>query len=265
MKQSAKTPIVLAAFGTTSRALATYERMNLIFKAQFPGHDIRWAYSSRMVRNRLKRDKGIDLHPPGRVLADLAAAGHCWAVVQSLHLICGHEFYRLSQEAAASPLRIALGLPLLTAPEDYLAVADALEKTVTTANDEAVVLVGHGTDHPAWTAYAALHQVLIQRHQMGVQVGVVEDGFPERGEIVARIHRFGYRRVRLIPFMLVAGVHFREDMAGPGDSWKSAFEKKGISVSLENTGLGDHDDVTGIFCEHTRSALDVIPMQTVPL
>ncbi len=259
MKQSVKIPIVLAAFGTTSRALATYEHMTPIFKERFPGHEIHWAYSSRMVRDWLKRDKGIELHHPGKVLADLAAAGHGWAVVQSLHLICGHEFYRLAEEARTSPVRTAMGLPLLTEPEDYSAVAGALEKSIESAVDEAVVLVGHGTDHPAWTAYTALNQVLMQRNQANIHVGVVEDGFPDRDEVVARICRSGYARVRLIPFMLVAGVHFQEDMAGAEDSWKSAFEEKGLAVSLESTGLGYHEDITGIFCDHIRSALDVIP------
>ena len=259
MNQSMKPPIILAAFGTTSRALATYEHMDPIFKARFPGHEIRWAYSSRMVRDWLKRDKGIDLPNPGQVLADLATAGHPWAVVQSLHLICGHEFYRLTQEAATSPVRTAMGLPLLTAPEDYLAVAKALGEKRPTDNAEAIVMVGHGTDHPAWTAYTALQQVLMQQNQPAIRVGVVEDGFPDRDEIVKQIHRAGYRRVRLVPFMLVAGVHFQEDLAGPEDSWKTVFEKEGLSVSLDNTGIGYHDAITGIFCDHIRAALDIIP------
>ena len=43
-------PIVLAAFGTTSRAMDTYSQIDRVVKAAFPGHPVRWAYTSRMVR-----------------------------------------------------------------------------------------------------------------------------------------------------------------------------------------------------------------------
>jgi len=59
--------------------------------------------------------------------------------------------------------------------------------------------------------------------------------------------------------MLVAGVHFMEDMAGEEDSWKTAFEEKNISVSLDQNGLGMNSSIVEIFCQHIHDALDVIP------
>jgi len=59
--------------------------------------------------------------------------------------------------------------------------------------------------------------------------------------------------------MLVAGVHFEEDLAGPKDSWKSAFEARSISVTLELEGVGGHPRIIDIFGDHIQSALDVIP------
>jgi len=54
-------PIVIAAFGTTSRAMQTYDCMDAAFKRHFAGHDIHWTHTSRMVKDRLKQKQNIIL------------------------------------------------------------------------------------------------------------------------------------------------------------------------------------------------------------
>jgi sirohydrochlorin cobaltochelatase len=76
---------------------------------------------------------------------------------------------------------------------------------------------------------------------------------------VAAVKRSGARLVHLVPLMLVAGVHLQEDIAGDEDSWKSAFEKEGLTVSINREGLGKHPVIVDIFVRHIREALAVIP------
>jgi sirohydrochlorin cobaltochelatase len=59
--------------------------------------------------------------------------------------------------------------------------------------------------------------------------------------------------------MLVAGVHFAQDLAGGDDSWKAAFMAANIQVELEEKGLGLNPQIVEIFCRHIEAALDVIP------
>jgi sirohydrochlorin cobaltochelatase len=59
--------------------------------------------------------------------------------------------------------------------------------------------------------------------------------------------------------MLVAGVHFEEDLAGPEDSWKSAFEAQKLEVVLETEGLGAQNPIIDLFGDHIQHALSVIP------
>ncbi|MFZ1985122.1 MAG: sirohydrochlorin cobaltochelatase [Desulfatitalea sp.] len=252
-------PIVMAAFGTTRRALQTYDHMDLLFKRHFAGHAIHWAFTSRMVAARLKHAHGPSRPHPHEVLQTLADAGHRWAVVQSLHLTCGHEFYRLVAEVQHPSIRVSIGLPLLCAEADYHALVESLAPMVGAARDEAIILVGHGTDHPAWSAYTALHFMLQQRYGAKVFVGSVEDGCPDRDAIVAAVIAGGFARVRLVPFMLVAGAHFEEDLAGEEDSWKSAFAAAGVPAILESQGLGYHPQIIALFSRHMAAALDVIP------
>lgn len=252
-------PIVMAAFGTTTRALETYSFIDKRLKKHFPDHEIFWAYSSRMVKDWIKKRRGIELGHPHQVLAELKDMGYKWAVVQSFHILCGHEFYRLVEEVKESPLRISIGLPLLSDPEDYEAVVQALLDKESSHNEkEATVLVGHGTDHPVWASYIALHYMFRDKFGPDAYVGVVE-GYPSRDKIVESIYRSGIKKARIIPFMLVAGAHFQEDLMGDNDSWKAAFEKKGISVLLKSKGIGFNLDIIDIFCRHIREALDMIP------
>lgn len=252
-------PIILTAFGTTAKAFSTYEKMDAVFKETLPENNIIWSYSSRMVKYAMKRDKNLDLKDPGEILAELEAQGHQWAVLQSLHLIGGHELHRLAAERNNVKMRLSLGLPLLSSPEDYQEVAEAMQPVIPEDDDEAIVVVGHGTDHPSWTSYFALEAILRKRYGHRVFAGVVE-GFPEMEETLERIRKKGFSKIRLIPFMLVAGVHFLEDLTKEEDSWQKTFERNDIKVSVVPHGVGQIDDITRIYCRHINEALDVIPL-----
>jgi sirohydrochlorin cobaltochelatase len=255
-----KTPIVMAAFGTTTRALETYSFIDEICRERFPDHEILWSYSSRLVKDWIKKRSNINLKHPYEVLAELKERSCSWAVVQSLHLLCGHEFYRLVEEVKRGSVRTSIGLPLLSGPEDYEAVVQGLGSRFSDLEDEAIVLVGHGTDHPIWSSYMALHRMFRERFGPKIFVGVIE-GYGSRDKIVENVKKAGFKKVRLTPFMLVAGTHFQEDLAGDDDSWKTAFEEREISVLFERKGLGFCKDIVEIFCMHTKDALDVIPSE----
>ena len=255
-------PIVMAAFGTTSSAMDTYRHIDAQVKTVFPDREIRWAYTSRMVRAHMKKHRNAAMPHLRQVLDDLHARDHRWAVVQSLHLVCGHEFYRLVADANHPEIRTSIGMPLLYSVEDFQVMVRSLAPLVEKHDDEAVVFVGHGTDHPAWCAYTALTHMLQERFGSKAHVGVVEEGYPQGDAIVRAVAAAGYGRVRLVPLMLVAGVHFEEDLAGEESSWKSDFEAFGIEVVLEGSGLGLYAPIVEQFCRHTAAALDVIPRIT---
>lgn len=255
------TPIILAAFGTTSRALNTYSVIDAAVKRAFPDHPIRWAYTSRIVRSHMKKKHRVNMKDPLQVLDELAGQGHGWAVVQSMHLICGHEFYRLLDEVKQSAVRTSMGLPLLTSPDDYQDLTAAILENGLTGNGTATVLIGHGTDHPAWTAYPALQQ-LIQVSGANIHVATVE-GASTMERTVVEVIRSGARCVHLKPLMLVAGVHLLEDIAGDEESWKRAFLDAGLEVTVEERGLGKHPAVVDIFVKHIRDALAIIPERLV--
>ncbi|CAN2047012.1 sirohydrochlorin cobaltochelatase [Candidatus Magnetomoraceae bacterium gMMP-13] len=255
-----KIPIVMAAFGTTTSALKTYSFIDKICKKHFPNHEILWSYSSRMIKDRMKKQHDIEIKHPYQVLEELWQKGYSRAVVQSMHLISGHEFFRLVDEIKNCKIRTSVGLPLLNSHEDYKAVIKAMEPYLNKyKSKKAIVLVGHGTDHPAWSSYPALHNMFLEKYESGFYAGMIEYGYPSMQDIIKTVKNDGFKQVCIIPFILVAGIHFQKDLAGKKDSWKAGFEKQGIEVTVESNGLGFNTGIVEIFCSHIEQALDVIP------
>ncbi len=253
-------PLVIVAFGTTAKALASYEHLDARFKNRFPDHEIFWAYSSRMVKDKGAGQPQNTISSPHEILESLYHQHYSWAVVQSLHLLGGHEFIRLVEETKQSRLRTSIGLPLLNAPEDYLALCASLSLLINTHPDQAILLVGHGTDHPAWCAYPALQYFMRRQFGPRIFVGVIEAGYPSSAEVIADITAAGYKKVCIIPLLLVAGMHFHRDLAGDhSNSWMNLLSAADISVKIIQQGIGMLPAINEIFCRHIEEALAIIP------
>jgi len=252
-------PIVMAVFGTTSRARETYGDIDMRVREAFAGHEIHWACSSRIIKGLMQTRRDQAIRDPQEVLRELHSQGYEWAVVQSVHLTCGHEFDRLLQETREEAIRTSMGMPLLTAPDDHRRTALCLEPMIGRHPDKAVLLVGHGTDHPSWTAYPAFQQTLRRMYGDRIFVGTVEK-YPPSDGLVAEISSAGFREVLLIPFLLVAGNHYHHDlMSTEGTSWSFRLKEAGISFEVVPDGIGRLACISEIFCDHIREALEVIP------
>jgi cobalamin biosynthesis Co2+ chelatase CbiK len=87
-------------------------------------------------------------------------------------------------------------------------------------------------------------------------LGAIE-GFPGIEEMIEELKACGAEKIRLRPFLLVAGGHAKNDIAGPGrDSWKSTLEREGFEVDVRLKALGEMDGVVALLQEHTRRALE---------
>ena len=252
-------PIVIAAFGTNSKARETYDHLDARFRKHFPGHEILWAFSSRIICKK-GGEQHVPIFSPQQVLETLFSHRHPWAVVQSLHLIGGHEFNRLVTETEKSPIRTSIGLPLLSSPADFIALCAALTPLINAHPHQAIILVGHGTDHPAWCAYPALRYFLRRQFGARVFVGVIEEGNPSSTEVIADIMAAGYKEVCIIPLLLVAGMHFHRDLAGDHkNSWLSLLAQADIRVEMSQQGIGLLPAIGDMFCQHIEDALATIP------
>ena len=128
---TANPAIVLAAFGTSTAAFDTYDHFEQKVKERFPGYEIRWAFTSRKVRQKLAQEKGKQLNDLATTLRELKAAGFTRVAIQSLHIVPGEEWdKKIVQVSREIPgLKVALGKPLLHSPQDQERVLQSVAQT----------------------------------------------------------------------------------------------------------------------------------------
>jgi sirohydrochlorin cobaltochelatase len=249
-----KLPIIMSAFGTTSKAIATYTQLDNSIRNHFPQAEIIWAYSSKMITRELHERKESTVVHPEEVLHQLAARGISKAVVQSLHLFPGTEFHSLLRIAGKSQLECAIGRPLLTTPLDYDQVGEILRPVISKRPDKAILVLGHGTDHPVWTAYYSLEKILRKKFGDRIYVGVVEK-YPDTAHLVDEIADRGFSEVCIIPLFLVAGMHYRRDIiSDSASSWQSRLQSRKIEVESIDYGLGLYPGFEKIIIRHITEA-----------
>jgi len=258
---SKKVGILLVAFGSSlPGAQVSFDNIEIATKAAYPDIPLRWAYTSHIIRKKLAK-QGKHLDSPEVALAKMQDEGFTHVAVQSLHTIGGAEYHDLSRTVGAFKAmggfqRILLGYPLLATQQDMELAVAAILKTLPKhrKKGDAVVLMGHGTHHPANAFYAALMWQL-QLKDPNVFVGTVE-GYPEADDIREILVQKQIKKAYLMPFMSVAGDHAKNDMAGDeDDSWKSIFTKAGIQCVPILKGSAEYQDFVDIWVSHIRGPL----------
>lgn len=260
-EQNKKMGILLVAFGSSeASAQISFENIDARVKARYPGIPVQWAYTSHMIRTKLAR-QGKYLDSPEVALAKMMDQKFTHVAVQSLHTILGAEYDDLKKTIDAYKImggfqNILLGYPLMATQADMERTVDAVFAIIPKERkkDEAVVLMGHGSHHPANAFYAAL-MFQLQLKDPHIFVGTVE-GYPDVGLIQGLIQKKNLKTVWLMPLMSVAGDHAKNDMAGDeADSWKTIFTASGIHCIPVLKGTAEHDVFVDIWVDHIAGSL----------
>jgi sirohydrochlorin cobaltochelatase len=258
---TAKPAIVLAAFGTSTKAFPTYKKVEEQVKERFPGYEVRWAFTSNKVRRKVKEKQHKLLNSLPEALEGLKKEGYTKIAIQSFHLAPGKEWEKVvKQSREVTGITVALGQPLLSGKADEIKVLNAISKEFPSdLKKHAVVLVGHGSPDPeAQAANKSFAQLLHSRYPRGnVFFGLVEFEKPGKEEVLQEVKKSGATSVKIIPFLLVAGDHVQNDILGSGpESWKSALLKMGhYQVEGIRRGLGDQKEIVNIYLEHLAEAM----------
>ena len=285
-----KKAIVLAQFGTSyPSALVALQNIRKEVQKAFPGVEVRMAFTSNTIRKIwhsrqddkkfLSEYKDIPkeifyVKTPLATIADLQNEGYNTIIVQSTHIFAGEEYVDLASfieglnaiktiKAKNMPFRkLVLGRPLLGTwgerypyHKDLETAAKAVKADVDLArkNKAALVYMGHGNEYLSTGAYIEFQETLRRIYpETPVYLGTVE-GFPSHDYVVTGLVRDRIRKVVLKPFMIVAGDHATNDMAGDeDDSWKTTFKSKGIEVITVIAGLGENPEIGRILIQHIK-------------
>ncbi len=271
--------IVIAAFGTTTKAQATYDFFEEQLRRELPekyrNYEVRWAFTSEIVReraNRKFREAGIKkrYRSLAQVVSNLEDEGYRKIVVQPLHIFPGIEYEHVVEMSEALTevfkdfnLRIEVGEPLLQYWWDMRTVAEALKRDLLPSGKGCNVLAAHGTGETAVgsnSTYLGLARLLSVEFD-NTFLGSVE-GITSKEEALASAKACKVKRIKFIPFMYVAGDHIMNDIMGaePDEegelSWSLEMKRQGFATGATTVGykgrqyykgLGFYPEVNSIF------------------
>ncbi len=258
-----KEAILLVAFGTTvPEARKAFDNIESQVKGAFPGVEVRWAFSSSIIRKILAK-KGMKLDPPTIAMAKLLEDGFNRVIVASFQTIPGEEFHDLYRDVEAfrnmsgsSQRRVLVARPLLSSRKHIEMALKAMLSQAPKSRKpgDAILLMGHGSAHqPADAIYAAMN-FYAQDMDPNLFIATVE-GQPTVKDFVPKLKKKGIKKVYLMPFMAVAGDHARNDMCGGGkDSWKSVLTQNGFVVECVLKGTGEYPEIVNLWLENIKAA-----------
>ena len=151
---------------------------------------------------------------------------------------------------------IVFGAPLLSSEKDSQAIIHAIsEEFPDLASKDALVLMGHGTAHHVNVVYSSLNKAFKSMGYSNFFLGTVE-AEPTVQDLVTEVEDFQPDKIVLTPFMIVAGDHAHNDMAGTEpDSWLHQFRQMNENVCPILKGLGEYPGIRSMFIEHIQDAM----------
>jgi sirohydrochlorin cobaltochelatase len=263
-QKETKQAILVVSFGTSyneSRDI-TIGAIEEDIAAAFPDYEVRRAFTSQIIIDKLKERDGLEIDNVEEALDRAVADGVNVLVVQPTHLMDGYEYTDLADALKEYEDRfdqLVLGAPLLTEDADFEAVAKAIAGETAAYDDgeTAICFMGHGTEADSNEVYSTMQEKLTALGYDNYYIGTVE-AEPTVDDVIEAVNAAGkYTRVVLAPLMVVAGDHANNDMAGDGeDSWKTLFTQEGYEVECLIQGLGQYEAVRQIYVEHTQAAIN---------
>ena len=244
-KTSEKTAVLTAFFGSTvSTALKAYDTIEDAVRKKYPSVPVFRACTSRMVR--LKR--GNDVPSAAARLQELFLAGYDTVHILAGYLTPGAEYEKLLQTAETFSMRMKVTVtkPPLSDPDSLRKFLPGVLKAVPADHSGKVLFMGHGnSDGRSSFAYLAAAAEL-KKANPDYYLACVE-GEPSPDPVM---EQFRNDKVLLVPFMLVAGDHALNDLAGnDASSWKSRLEKRSCTCYCTLHGLGEIPEVAAYFAD----------------
>ena len=251
-----KKAILVVCFGTSylDTLEKTIEKAEKQIRDTFSEYDIYRAFTSHKIIKKLQEKYEIFIDTPEAMLEKLYDSGYEEIIMQPLHMIPGEEFIYINKIAEIFKEKfevLKVGRPIFyyqgieELPQDYSLFIEATKELYEENN--AVVLMGHGTAHPANSVYGCLQAVFEDEGYENVFVTTVE-GYPNFENVISRVKRKNIREVTLAPLMVVAGDHARNDMASDDkESLKSMLEAEGIKVNVYMKGLGENEKFNKLY------------------
>jgi sirohydrochlorin cobaltochelatase len=258
--------IIIATFGTTKKAKSSLELFKEQIALSFPNAKIYWAYTSEIIRKRLK------IPSLQQTLAQVEADGFRKAVVQPLHIFPGTEYQQMEETCYYFPgLRVFLSETLFHRWDFFKEILKTIETEFLSDSEGCNLLALHGTPlaaDPVNNIYLGIERMVADLYPNVLSATV--EGIPDYQALLARIKRDNlisrFPRIKIIPMMYFAGLHVEEDLMADNNSWRSDLEELGFGVECPSItidgishfkGLAYYPEVNSAFISRLQRTIDL--------
>lgn len=265
-----KDAILVMSFGTTFKDTRekTIDATVAAIQKAHPDTKVMVAFTSHIIIDRIKANEGIQYLTPEQALDELKKEGYTRVALTSLDIIPGIEY---DYKEAVFNLhkndfkKMTIGTPLMYwqgqegQDDDITATMQAVSTQFPKlGKKDAVLVMAHGTPHPANAYYAVMQDRLNELGYDNVFIYSVE-GWPHLETIIPQLKAKKIKNITMMPLMMVAGDHANNDMAGAEeDSHKTILEKEGFKVNTYIHGLGENPEIQKLFVAKADQAWEAL-------
>lgn len=231
------------------------------YRADHPDCDL-----YRVITNesliKIIQAEGDPVYAVRECMARMVLDGVTHLYVQPAYILNGSEYDELLDMVyghKADFITVKCGTPLLTNHEDYVRVCKSImeEDYKNLPANEAVVLVGHGSDHASNSVYCTLDYIFKDLGYEHTNVCTF-NAFPQIDTVIRHLQRKpDIDTIHISPFMFVAGEMAMEGVCGDAsNSMKSRLEQAGYKVIAHRKCLGEYEGIRKVYRDHLNSCFE---------
>lgn len=248
-KQTPKKAILIAAFGTSTPAVSTYDKIDKLVVSKYPNHEVIWGWSADFIVNKVRKlgkdsfgSRNIKVRSLTEAYQYLKDQGTVEVSTLALLIAPGGEYNQLLKTETFG-MDVTVTEALMEGDEWREDISSALEDHM--VEEGAInVVVAHGNDHhPEYNKeLIALDAYLRDNYENTMLITV--EGQPGFEKGVAEAKESPIQKINFIPGMYVAGDHVINDVMGEEeDSYKSQIGKE----ATLKPSLGEQDKILAMY------------------
>ena len=253
--------ILFVSFGTSYHS-ARESSLECIYQELIRTADripVYQAYTSGIILEKLL-GQGIKINTVKEAVRQiLADKTDCLYVIPS-HMIPGTEYQKMLRElekyhSAFEELKVAPSV--LHTEADCDKMVTVLCDILGFVPDYEYILMGHGSEDAANIRYQQMNEAFLRKGFANVQIASVEAKPDLEDAIGVMRKRHSDKKIILHPFMVVAGDHAQNDMAGEVDSYATRLREEGFQTKAVVKGLGEYSQFRKLYTDKLKEMLSL--------
>lgn len=251
-----KTAVLLVSFGTSHKDARenSLERIYSDLKEMNKDITVYQAYTSGMIIKKLSLC-GIKIDTVEEAINRALDENVKCLYVLVTHMISGIEYKKVNNILGKYRNRfekLSLADSVLSKEEDCGRLVPVLNDIIGFHSENEYILMGHGTEDEANIRYEQMNEAFVRAGFDNVRIASVE-ARPDLEDAVAELNKKeNIKKVILHPFMVVAGDHAKNDMAGEEDSYLSRLLEEGFDTEAVVKGLGEYTEFRKLYMEKLK-------------